>query len=310
MREPGEQHPNRREETFLSVVLSFRNEESTLEALIEKLRQALDPLGVRCEFIFVNDASTDRSLEILLRQHETDARVKIVNMSRRFGFYPCIMAGLASARGNAVVYMCTDLQDPPDLIPRMLEAFWDGAEVVNTVRTKRLGESSFKMWVTRKAYQIINLLSDIDLPENMGDFKLLSRRVVDTLLRLPENDPYLRLPRHSGRTHFPLLSAAPVQEFIRGVTSFSVAPLLLCLIYGVVISLISLSWIGVIVVTKLMGINPPGFSAIMAATLFLNGNVLLTNGLIGLYVARIYNQVKDRPRYIIQGTVGLDDKDP
>jgi dolichol-phosphate mannosyltransferase len=161
----------------------------------------------------------------------------------------------------------------------------------------------------------------------MGDFKLLSRRVVDTLLRLPENDPYLRgiirwvgfrqdsipyqrLPRHSGRTHFPLLSAAPVQEFIRGVTSFSVAPLLLCLIYGAVISLISLSYIGVIVVTKLMGINPPGFSAIMAATLFLNGNVLLTNGLIGLYIARIYNQVKDRPRYIIQGTVGLDDKDP
>ena len=318
--------PTAREETFLSVVLSFRNEESTLEALLAELRQALDPLGVRCEFVFVNDASTDRSLEILLRQRETDARVKIVNMSRRFGFYPCIMAGLASARGNAVVYMCTDLQDPPDLIPRMLEAFWDGAEVVNTVRTKRLGESAFKMWVTRKAYQVINLLSDIDLPENMGDFKLLSRRVVDTLLRLPENDPYLRgiirwvgfrqdsipyqrLPRHSGRTHFPLLSAAPVQEFIRGVTSFSVAPLLLCLIYGLVVSLISLSWIGVIVVTKLMGINPPGFSAIMAATLFLNGNLLLTNGLIGLYIARIYNQVKDRPRYIIQGTVGLDDKD-
>jgi dolichol-phosphate mannosyltransferase len=181
------------------------------------------------------------------------------------------------------------------------------------------------MWVTTKAYRAINALSDVDLPENMGDFKLLSRKVVDQLMNLKELDPYLRgiirwigfrqetvyyvrAPRFSGKTHFPLLGIGPIQEFIRGITSFSAAPLYACLIYGFVISLFAFVYLIVVVTTKLIGVNIPGWSAIMAAILFLGGNVLLTNGVLGLYIARIYNQIKERPRYIISDKIGFEEE--
>lgn len=308
---------------LLSIIFSFRNEESVLDELLRRVRASIEPLNIDYELIFVNDDSTDRSLEILLKEREKDKRIKIINMSRRFGFYPCIMAGLHNARGDAVIYMATDLQDPPELIPEMVEKFRNGADVVNTIRTKRLGESAFKMWVTKKAYWLINLLSDIELPENMGDFKLLSRKVVNKLLNLKEYDPYLRgivrwlgfkqdtvyyerPPRFSGKTHFPLFGKAPVQEFIRGITSFSAAPLYIALIYGFIISGLSFTYLLVVIITKFMGINLPGWSALMAVTLFLGGNILLTNGFLGLYIARIYNQVKNRPSFIISDTIGFD----
>lgn len=312
---------------MLSVVFSFRNESSGLETLVKRVTDSLQPLGIGFELIFVNDDSTDNSLDILMRLRETDKRIKIITMSRRFGVHPCVLAGMRHATGDAVVYMDSDLQDPPELIPKMIEKWKGGADVVNTVRTKRLGENPLRMWLTRRAYQVINAISDIDLPVNMGDFKLLSRRTVNEILRINEYDPfmrglvrwvgfrqetilYTRDARYAGTTHFSLFrSTGPTKEFLRGLTSFSAAPLYISLIYGFVISLISFFYLIVVVIDKFLGNNLPGWTAIMAATLFLGGNVLLTNGFLGLYIARIYNQVKNRPLFIIRDTIGLSESD-
>ncbi|MBI5641247.1 MAG: glycosyltransferase family 2 protein [Nitrospirae bacterium] len=309
---------------LLSVVFSFRNESSVIETLVKRVIGALEPLGIDLEIIFVNDDSDDGSLDILMRLRETDKRVKVINMSRRFGVHPCVIAGLKHTKGDAVVYMDADLQDPPELIPKMIEKWKEGADVVNTVRTKRLGENPFRMWLTKKAYQVINAVSDIDLPVNMGDFKLLSRRTVDELLKINEYDPfmrglvrwvgfrqetvlYTRDARFAGETHFSLLrSTGPTKEFLRGFTSFSTAPLYISLIYGFIISLFSFCYLIVVIIDKFLGTNLPGWTAIMAATLFLGGNILLTNGFLGLYIARIYNQVKNRPLFIVKDKIGFD----
>ena len=307
----------------LSVVFSFRNEEPGLKELIGRVQRVMRSMGMDYEILFVNDDSTDRSLEILMEQREADRRIRIINMSRRFGVSPCVIAGLKHSRGDAVVYMDTDLQDPPEIIPLLVEKWRAGADVVNTVRTKRLGENPFRMWLTRRAYNIINSISEIDLPENMGDFKLLSRRVVDEVVGLNEHDPfmrglvrwvgfrqetvfYTREARYSGETHFSLFGGGPVREFIRGLTSYSSAPLFIALGSGLIVSLISFVSILTALVRLFMGLRVPGWAVVLMATLFLGGLILLTNGFLGLYVGRMYTQVKNRPLFIIRDKIGFD----
>jgi dolichol-phosphate mannosyltransferase len=302
---------------LLSVVFSFRNEEENLERLVHRVADAVQDIhDVQYELIFVNDDSTDQSLPILLGL-QTSYPITIVNMSRRFGVTPCVLAGFAQSRGDAVVYMDADLQDPPEIISEMIKAFRAGAEVVHTTRTHRDGEGPFKMWLTRKAYRLINRFSDIHLPENTGDFKLLSRKVVDEILHLKEYDPYMRglsvwvgyrqdfvyyrrKPRWKGKTKFPLLSKGPVSEFTRGLTAFSAAPLYLALFFGAITSLLALGLILYAVVTKITGSAVPGVSGVLIAVAFFSGIILLTNGVLGIYVARIYYEVKSRPQYIIK----------
>jgi dolichol-phosphate mannosyltransferase len=306
--------------TLLSLVFSFRNEEENLAELVQRVTAAVASIpDARCEMIFVNDDSTDRSLAILgeLRQRFP---ITIVNMSRRFGVTPCVLAGFAQAKGDAVIYMDADLQDPPELIPRMVERFRDGAEVVHTTRTHREGESAAKMWLTKQAYRTINFFSDIPLPENTGDFKLLSRKVVGEILRLSEYDPYMRglsvwvgyrqdyvlyrrQPRFKGETHMPLLGKGPVKEFIRGLTAFSAAPLYISLILGMFTCLISVGLIVYALVIKVAGLAAEGAPGILIAVAFFSGVILVTNGLMGIYIARIYYEVKQRPRYLIREVV-------
>jgi dolichol-phosphate mannosyltransferase len=311
---------------LLSVVFSFRNEEAVLDELIRRVTAAVEPLDADLELIFVNDDSTDRSLEILERHRRADPRVRIITMSRRFGVHPCTMAGLRHARGEAVIYMDADLQDPPELIPELVARYRAGAEVVHTRRTKRLGEGFFKLWVTRRAYGVINALSDIGLEPEVGDFKLLARRVVDELVRLEEADPFMRglvrwvgfrqetVPytreaRHAGATHFRLLGGGPVREFLRGVTSFSAAPLYFAVILGLLVVLVSAGLTVYVLAVWRMGLAVPGWAGPMVAVSFLNGTVLLTNGLTALYVARIHDAVNRRPLYIIRSKAGFDDED-
>ncbi|HEY4635767.1 MAG TPA: glycosyltransferase family 2 protein, partial [Rhodospirillales bacterium] len=177
---------------LVSVVLSFRNEAEVLPELIRRLDAVLSKDLDDYELVFVNDDSTDGSLEVLIAARADNRRIKIVNMSRRFGQPECLMAGIAHAKGDAVIYMDADLQDPPEVIPDMLAKWRDGAEVVYTVRTRREGENPLKMWLTRLAYRAINVSSEIDMPVNAGDFRLLSRVVRDRLLDLAEHDPYAR----------------------------------------------------------------------------------------------------------------------
>jgi dolichol-phosphate mannosyltransferase len=307
---------------LVSVVLSFRNEAENIPTLISRLTAMFAAEGVEHELLFVNDASTDESLSILLKEHDRDRRVKVVNLSRRFGVAEGVMAGLAASRGDAVVYMDADLQDPPEVVPAMLSRWRGGADVVHTVRTRRRGERALKMWATRLAYRIIQSGSTVELAVDAGDFKLLSRRAVDQLLRLPESDPYLRGlvvwlgfnqafvsyerdARHAGRTHFPFFSRNPWKTFILGVTSFSFMPIYVCL--GVAAA----AWIAAaaLLMSALVAVatgSAIGGSLALAGLIGLLWAITLTAiAIIGLYVVRIYKDVRGRPAYIVQSTVGM-----
>jgi dolichol-phosphate mannosyltransferase len=302
---------------LLSLVFSFRNEEENIPELVKRCVAALGQVqDLTYEFIFVDDASTDNSFR-LLQTMQQENPIKIVSMARRFGVGPCLLAGFAQSKGDAVVYLDADLQDPPELIPQLVEKYRQGADVVHTTRTHRDGESAAKMAITKMAYRIINSLStSVQLPENTGDFKLLSRRAVDQLLAMPEQDPYMRglavwiglkqefvyyrrEARFAGETHMPLFSKGPVREFLRGITSFSEAPLYAAFYLGLVTLMVAAGLSLYAVVTKLLGVAAPGVSLVLIVVAFFGGANLIAIGIIGLYVAKIYIEVKARPRYIV-----------
>jgi len=302
---------------LISFVFSFRNEETNLVELIRRVSDATKKLvDLDYEMIFVNDASTDNSLNLLLEMQKTFP-IKIINMSRRFGVTPCVLAGLEYAKGSAVIYMDSDLQDPPELIGEMIKEFKDGAHVVHTTRTYRDGEGYLKLLLTKYAYRIINRFAEISLPENTGDFKLLSAQVVKRILSLKEYDPYMRglsvwvgfkqvyiyykrEPRWSGQTKFPLFSKGPISEFLRGITTYSAAPLYAALLIGLMALILAFILLTYALITKLFNLSAPGASGILISISFFSGIILITNGVIGIYIAKIYYEVKGRPKYIIE----------
>ena len=177
---------------LLSVVFSFRNEEGNIRELVERVSQSTQKLeNWRLEMVFVNDASTDNS-EKILTELQKKHPIRIINMSRNFGVDPCVLAGFRNAKGDAIVYLHSDLQDPPELIPELIKKHEEGFDVVHTVRTKRKGEGKFRMLVTKIAYHIINFLSDINLPIEAGDYKLISRNALNKILDQKEFRPYVR----------------------------------------------------------------------------------------------------------------------
>jgi dolichol-phosphate mannosyltransferase len=309
---------------LVSVVFSFRNEAENIPELIARTQQALAESKVAPELIFVNDCSNDASLEILERYAAQDKSIKIVNMARRCGMSPCVLAGFAHTSGNAVIYMDADLQDPPELIPQLIEEWRKGCDVVNTTRLTRQGETRTKMWITKLGYRIINLLSDTDIPMNTGDFKLLSRRIVNELLKLNEYDPFLRglvrwvgfrqvqifydrHARHSGVTHFNWRSSSHVRAMISGITSFSSTPLYISFIVGLCVSLGAFVYLAAIILTRLFwGMHLPGWPSEMVTMLFLGGLNLLSVGILSIYVARISREMKRRPNWIVDSVVNLD----
>ena len=258
----------------------------------------------------MNDASTDRSLDLLIGERARNPRVKVLNMSRRFGVAEGVLAGMEAARGDAVVYMDADLQDPPELIPELIARWRAGSDVVHTIRTRRHGENALKMLATGMAYRIIQFGSSIELPVDAGDFKLLSRRVVDHLLKLREADPYLRglvvwlgypqvfVPyereaRHAGRTHFPFFSRNPWKTFALGLTTFSFMPIYVCL---------ALAAAG-LVLSAVLALT----SGLMAGLLvFLWALLMGAVAVVGVYVIRIYKDVRGRPAFIVASRVGFE----
>jgi len=307
----------------ISIVFSFRNEEENIPELILRVNSTFADLPFEYEMIFVNDASTDRSLEILMKHRREDSRIKILNMSRRFGVHPCVIAGIGASTGDAIVYMDADLQDPPELIPRLIEEWLKGADVVHTKRNKRYGESRVKLAITMLAYKIIDRIAEIKIPTNCGDFKLLSRRAAQEIMKINENNPFMRGltywigfsqafveynrdSRFKGKTHFSILGLGPMKEFERGVITFSTFPLKIALILGFFTSLFAFFYLPILIACKFLGYNLPGWTAIMCATVFFNGMVLFTVGILGLYIGRIYNEVRGRPQYIICEKIGFD----
>jgi len=313
-------------------VLSFRNEEEVVPELLRRLTAALTPLEVDYELIFVNDASTDQSLSLLTEAAQRDARVKVLTTSRRFGNTECTLAGMAYAQGDAIVYMDTDLQDPPEVIPQLIERWRRGAGVVHTVRASREGESAAKLLLTRIAYKLIGCVSDIPLMTEAGDFKLLSRVAVDQILRLRESNPYLRglacwvgfqqehvvyhrEKRAGGKGHFPIFRnflrdlqglRGPAGTLVQGLTSFSLLPLVFFLLLGFALCAGSLIALLTAAAAMLFASAAPTSAAILIiAVSLLAGIQLVALGTVGLYVGRIYNDVRGRPRYIVAETIGF-----
>ena len=302
---------------LLSIIFSFRNEEKNIPELIERISSTLKKLNNwKFELIFVNDDSDDNSEKILIEKQKLYP-IKIINMSRRFGTGPCVLAGLKQANGDAAIYMDSDLQDPPEIIPDLIKKFENGIDVVHTKRTKRLGESKLKMFLTKIAYLAINITSEIPLAVNVGDFKLLSKRVLKHVNSLSEYNPYIRglsvwigfkqdyveyvrQGRFSGKTKFKNLWSGPLPQFLRGITSFSTAPLYIGIIIGIFTILFSLILIIYAVYSKIAGIAIPGSSGVLIAISFFSGIILMSIGIIGIYIARIYEQTQGRPRYIIK----------
>jgi len=315
-----------RESAKISVVLSFYNERSVLPELLQRLRTVFASLIANkavgaYELIFVNDNSTDES-EQYLKSELGNGDIVIINMSRNFGVSECVMAGMEHASGDAVIYMDSDLQDPPEVISRLIDAWLTDpeAEVVYTTRTHRKGEHWLKMLVTKIGYRFINAISEIELQVDSGDFKLLSRRAVENLLQLKEDKPYMRglvswigfkqvqvfydrSERFDGRENakFNVLSRKVVYYWLdRALISFSDAPLKLMLFLGFSSSILSFLYILVVLLQKALGVSIGGWTAIMSAVLFLGSVQIMMLGFIGLYIGAIFKETKQRPRYIIK----------
>ena len=302
---------------LLSIVFSFRNEEGNIKELVERINKSLNILkDWSYEIIFVNDDSTDNSETILLDLQKSNP-IKIINMSRNFGVDPCVIAGFRHAKGDAIVYLHTDLQDPPEIIPKLIKKFEEGNDVVHTVRSKRHGESKFRLFVTKIAYHIINIISDIDLPIEAGDYKLISRKALDKILMQKEFRPYVRglsvwvgfkqafikyerEARGAGVSKMPLLSKGPVVDFISGVTSYSLKPLYMGIFFGFLSIIFSIFLIIYALFLKFNGLAIPGATSIIIAISFFSGILLFTLGIIGIYLARIFEQTKGRDQYIIK----------
>lgn len=277
------------------------------------------------EMIFVNDASTDKSLDILLEQAKGDKCIRMINMSRCFGVSPCVLAGMEHSSGDVVVYMDADLQDPPEIIPELLHAWRneDGIDIVHTVRLSREGESRIKLCITRIGYYILNKFSMIYLPVEAGDFKLLSRRAVNHLVQLRENHPFVRglvcwigfkqsyvkyhrQPRHAGKTKFPVLGLKVINNFFgSALISFSSAPLKIASCLGLLAIFADFIIMGAALLQMMQGEPIPGWTALIIVVLFLGGVQLFCIGIIGLYLNSVYEQSKNRPNYIIDSTFGF-----
>jgi polyisoprenyl-phosphate glycosyltransferase len=299
----------------LSVVVPAYNEEEVLEEFHRRLTAVLDELGVPCEVVYINDGSSDGTLLAMQHFHATDSRVSVVDLSRNFGKEIAMSAGLDHARGDAVVVVDADLQDPPELIPELVRHWRDGNDVVFAERVVREGETWFKKLTAHVFYRLIQKISRVRIPKDTGDFRLLSRRAVDSLRRLPEQHrfmkglftwigyqqigvPYRRDPRLAGETkwnYWKLWNFA-----LEGITSFSIAPLKIATYVGLAIAVLAFlfaAWI--IAKTLLFGDVVRGYPTIMVTILFLGGTQLVAIGILGEYVGRMFDETKGRPLYFI-----------
>lgn len=300
-----------------SIVLSFKNEEDNIPELVSRISKVFNDLNSwDYELVFVNDCSTDNS-EKILTELQQKYPINIINMSRTFGVGPCILAGFKYANGDCVIYMDSDLQDPPETIPQLIKEFESGFEVVHTIRTERRGENYFKLLITKIAYKFINFLSDINLHVNSGDFKLISRKVIKVILAQGDFDPYIRglslwagfnqssvnyvrEARFSGVTHFPIFSKGPALEFLRGVTSHSTKPLFLSIFLGIFGILFSIFLALYILFLKLNNLTYSGTATIVISISFFSGLILFNLGILGIYLGKIFEQTKNRSMYVIK----------
>jgi glycosyltransferase involved in cell wall biosynthesis len=310
---------NGRELRLLSVVVPLHDEEGSVRELYTRTCAALR--GLAFELVLVDDASADATPELLAELAAADPRVRVIHLSRNFGHQAALTAGLEHARGDAVAMLDGDLQDPPELIAAMLEHWRAGSDVVCAVRTERRGEGRVKLATARWFYRLFaRLAPDAGLRPNSGDYRLLDRRALDALLSMRERNrflrgmtgfigftqtavPYERDARHAGETKY---SMRKMLHFsLDAMTSFSWVPLQLATLLGFLFSAIALLTIPVVIALRLAGETIPGFATVLCLILLIGGIQLITVGIIGEYVGRIYDEVKGRPLYLVRETRNL-----
>jgi len=308
----------------LSVVIPAYNEQDNIARVYERLTAVMAPLDVDWELIFSVDPCSDRTEELIVDLCERDARVKMLRFSRRFGQPMATIAGLDASSGDAVVVIDCDLQDPPELIPQLLARWREGFDVVYAQRRTRAGETIPKRIVAALGYRVIKRIADVDIPPNTGDFRLMSRRVVDNVVALKESHGFLRGlvglvgfrqtsvlydrdPRAAGSSKYNRFWGSLVIG-LNGIVGFSRYPLQLISMVGVIISMLAFLLAIVYLGLKLGGLNfPVGNPTIVIVVAFFSGIQLLSLGVIGEYVGRIYDESRDRPKYIIESRHGWGD---
>jgi polyisoprenyl-phosphate glycosyltransferase len=302
---------------LVTILVPAYNEEAVLQKLYDRLTDVIKTISnYHFEILFVNDGSTDRTLPLIKLMRERDNRISYVNLSRNYGKETAMIAGLDYAKGDAVVIIDADLQDPPELIPEMITYWEDGYDDVFAKRRSRMGESWLKKWTASTFYKVLQVVSRIPIQENTGDFRLLDRRCVEALKMLRESQRYTkgmfswigyrkkeilfdREPRASGQTKWNYIKLFDLA--IEGITSFTIAPLRISAFFGLVVSLFAFLYI-IWIVTKTLLFGEPvaGYPSLMTVILFLGGIQLLSLGIIGEYLGRIFNETKKRPLYFIE----------
>jgi len=307
---------NKQVTPFLSIVVPCYNEENVIDIFLKEIFAVLNPLDKSYEIIFVNDGSKDSTLQVLQKKSQENESVRVINLSRNFGKESAMTAGIDMALGEVVVPMDVDLQDPPELISDFIREYENGFDVVVGKRVDRTSDSFAKRRSAELFYKMHNKISDIEILGNVGDYRLMSRRVVDELKRLPETQrfmkgifawlgfptaiiEYKRDVRIAGDTSF---NGWKLWNFaLDGITSFSTAPLRIWLYIGMAISSFAFVYGSIIILkTLLMGVDSPGYASTMTVVLFLGGIQLMGIGILGEYIGRIYIESKNRPIYIVE----------
>ena len=313
-----------------SIVIPLYNEEEVISECHKQLSDTMSGCDGSYELIYVDDGSRDKTMAIARDIAGRDDRVKIISFSRNFGHQTAITAGMDLASGRAVVVIDADLQDPPRVILEMISKWKEGFDVVYGKRIKRKGESVFKKATAKLFYRTLNSMTDVDIPVDAGDFRLLDRVVIDTLKKLPERNryvrglvswvgfrqaavEYVREERFAGETKYPLRKM--LKFATDALTSFSHKPLKISTFLGSLLSAASIIYLIVLLILAIVsGSAPAGWAVLAAISLFFNGVVLIMLGIIGQYIGRIYDEAKARPLYIIGETVGfgngMDDNSP
>ena len=310
-------------DVFLSTVVPIYNEADNIRPFFDRLNKILDALGETYEIICVDDGSTDESVDLLIAERSRNPAVKIVRLSRNFGKELALTAGLDHAGGAAVVVIDADQQDPPELIPALLAKWREGYDVVYARRVSRAGDNLAKRATASWFYRIFNRLTDVAIPNDTGDFRLMDRRVIEALSELPERNRFMkglfswvgfrqvavdyeRESRAFGTTkwnYWRLWNLA-----IEGITSFSTVPLRIWSYVGFIFALFAIAYaLFLIFRTIMMGVDVPGYASLMVVVLFLGGINLLTLGIFGEYLGRTYMEAKGRPLYLVRERHGFDE---
>lgn len=306
----------------ISLVVPMYNESEGLEQFFTTVIPILEQIGPLWEIICVNDGSRDETLTQLIAYHQRDPRIKVINFSRNFGKEAATTAGIDFARGRAVIPMDADLQDPPELILTMVEKWREGYKVVLATRSERKEDTWLKRHSALMFYRLISAMSEVPIPKNTGDFRLMDRQVVDTLKQLPEKTRFMkgifawlgfstttiyfeRPARFAGQTSWNYWKLWRLA--LDGIFAFTTLPLQVWTYLGAGISLLSFLYATFLIVrTLLHGVEVPGYASTMVVILFLGGIQLISLGIIGEYIGRIYKEVKGRPIYIVADTYGIE----